>query len=72
MYKEVFGERLRTARNEAGYTQEEAAKHIGTKQNTISKYETGTLEPSLETLGALAQLYNANINWLLGVTIEKD
>lgn len=72
MYKESFPKRLKAARIEAGYTQEQVAAKIGTKQNAISKYETGALEPNLETLAKLAQFYNVSINWLLSVTIEKD
>lgn len=72
MYKEGFPKRLKAARLEAGYTQEQVAIKIGIKQNTISKYETGNLEPNLETLAKMAQFYNVSINWLLSVTIEKD
>lgn len=72
MYKEGFPKRLKAARIEAGYTQEQVAAKIGTKQTAISKYETGALEPNLETLAKLAQFYNVSINWLLSVTIEKD
>lgn len=71
MYKEVFAERLKTARKKAGYTQAQIAQITGISQSNLTKYETERLEPSLETLGILAQFYNVSIDWLLGVTIDK-
>lgn len=70
MYKEIFPERIKRARLEAGYTQQQVADITKISQPNIAKYETGKLEPNLETLGTLAQFYNVSINWLLGVSIE--
>lgn len=71
MYKEVFPERIKKARTEAGYTQQQVADLTQISRSNIAKYESGTLEPTLETLGTLAQFYNVSLNWLLGVAIEK-
>lgn len=70
MYKENFPARIKKARLDAGYTQRQIEEFTGIKQSAIAKYETGKLEPDLEKLGILAQFYNIQINWLLGVTIE--
>lgn len=70
MYKENFATRIKKARTEAGYTQREVTTETGITQSNITKYETGKLEPSLETLGILAQFYNVSIDWLLGVSIQ--
>lgn len=72
MYREIFPARLRHARLEAGYTQQKVAEATGIPQSTITKYETGKLEPDLEKLGKLAEFYNVQINWLLGVTIDPN
>lgn len=72
MYKENFPKRIRKARNEAGYTQEQVAHELNIPRTNISKFENGKLEPNLEMLGALAQFYNVSINWLLGVTLERN
>ena len=72
MYKEIFPLRIKQARIEAGYTQKEVAEITEIPQSSIAKYETGKLEPDIEKLGKLAQFYNVSINWLLGVTIEKE
>lgn len=72
MYKEIFAERIKNARETAGYTQQQVADLTDISRSNISKYETDALEPNLETLGALAQFYNVSIDWLLGVSIVRD
>lgn len=70
MYKETFPLRIKKARIEAGYSQQEVSNETGIARSDISKYENGSGEPSLEKLGKIAQFYNVSVNWLLGVTIE--
>lgn len=72
MYKEIFPTRIKKARLDAGYTQEQVSENTGISQSNIAKYETGKLEPTLENLGTLAQFYNVSLNWLLGVTLEPN
>lgn len=69
MYRENFSIRIKEARIEAGYIQEQVAAETGISQQNLSKYENGKLEPDLEKLGKLAQFYNVSIDWLLGVSI---
>lgn len=66
MYSEAFPSKIKKARENTGFTQREVAKEVKIPQSTIAKYETGKLEPSLETLGALADFYEIDLNWLLG------
>ena len=65
MYKRVFHERIKAIRIELGFTQEYVASETNINQSTLSKYEKGDLEPSLENLGILAQFYNVSVDWLL-------
>lgn len=67
MYKEYFPERLKKARNDAGYTQREVAEIIKIQQSKIAKLESGNQEPDLETLGKLAEFYAVTTDWLLGI-----
>ena len=46
----TIGERLRDARKAMKMTQEDLAKKIGVKRAVISKYETGLISPSADTL----------------------
>lgn len=66
MYVESFAEKIKKARKDIGYTQREVAKETKLPQSTIAKYETGKLEPSIETLGILADFYGVSLDWLIG------
>lgn len=66
MYAEAFPAKIKKARQDTGFTQKEVAQKVRLPQSTIAKYETGKLEPSLETLGTLADFYEVSADWLLG------
>ena len=66
MYKEAFAQKLKKAREEAGYTQRQVAAYTKINQSNIAKYESQKLEPNLETLGTLADFYCVSVDWLLG------
>lgn len=67
MYREVFPTRVKQARFDTGFTQEEVAKEIKIPRSTIAKYETGKLEPDLEKLGMLAEFYQKPVGWFIGL-----
>lgn len=71
MYKECFAPRLKKARADTGFTQRDVAKETGITASVLARYETGKLEPSLETLGILADFYEVSLDWLLGTKGEK-
>lgn len=56
---------LRTAR---GMTQEELAKVLKISRSTVGMYENGSREPDYETLEAIADYFNVDIDYLLGRT----
>lgn len=66
MYAEAFASKLKHARKETGLTQREVASETGVAQSLIARYETGKLEPNIETLGILADFYKVSVDWLLG------
>ncbi|MDR1315062.1 MAG: helix-turn-helix transcriptional regulator [Deltaproteobacteria bacterium] len=59
--------RLYRRRQELGLTQRSLAKRIGRGPTTISSYESGYREPSLDTIIRLAKALNCSVDWLLGV-----
>ena len=65
---EGFSQRLRELRTERGLLQEQVAGMIGVIKSTISTYENGTRQPSLEILVRLANLYHVSTDYLLGKT----
>lgn len=52
-----IGDRLRVARNNAGYTQKQVGSIIGVRESTVSGWETGTSKFSMGNLFALYELY---------------
>lgn len=55
-------------RNSGGFTQAEMAEKLGISRSTIGMYETGAREPDFETLEAIADFFNVDIDYLLGRT----
>ena len=66
MYTESFHIKLKSARSEKGFSQEDVAEKLKISRNAVSQYETGKRCPDLETLGTLADLYEVSVDWLLG------
>ncbi|MCM1219502.1 MAG: helix-turn-helix domain-containing protein [Lachnospiraceae bacterium] len=65
-----LGERLRQKRSCMKISQKEAAEAIGVSYSIISNYEKNERTPSVESLMALANLYQCSVDYLLG--IEKS
>ena len=61
-----FSEALRRLRKQDHLTQAELASAIGISKSTISMYECGNREPDFETLEALADFFNVDMNILTG------
>lgn len=71
LYKEFFAERLKNARIEAGYTQQQVEDMTGVSRAKLSHYETAKREPDIETIGILANFYEVSIDWLFGNVKKK-
>lgn len=61
----MIGSKLKEARKKANLSQEEVAEKIKTSRSNISKYETNMLEPNLQTLKELCELYRISADYLL-------
>lgn len=60
----MFSDVLRQLRIKSGMNQEELANRLGLAKSTISMYENGSREPSLEILEAIADTFNVDMNTL--------
>lgn len=61
-----FGKRLKQARESKKLTQQEVADKLGIgKPQTISAYETGKNDPSIDTLRKLSEIYDVSTDELL-------
>jgi len=61
----MLGEKIKKYREEKKITQVEVAEILGVKPATISKYEAGALEPNIESLKKLAELFEVSVDELL-------
>ena len=59
----MLGDRIKLYRENLKMTQNEIADILGIKPATMSKYESGIIEPSIESLKKLS--------WLFGITIDE-
>ena len=66
----LFKERLKELRIEKGLTQTQLAKVLRVNQRTISNWEVGERQPTLDTLEVIAKYFNVSYDYLLGLTDE--
>jgi len=64
-FSRAIGTRLRELREERGWTQRELDSRLGILQSKLSKYESGTHQPSLRTLVRMANLFGVSTDYLL-------
>ncbi len=65
-------ERLRAQRERAGLSQAEAAERLCLAARAYRNYEDGSQRPDLETLAAMARLFQATTDHLLGLDGEEE
>lgn len=52
-------------RKSKGLTQQELSKILGLSSSAVSMYENGNREPNFETLEAMADFFNVDMNYLI-------
>ena len=57
---------LKSLRTSHGLTQDELAKSLKMSRSTIGMYEKGAREPDFETLEAIADFFNVDMDYLIG------
>lgn len=62
----LFGKRLKNLRIEAGLTQKQLGEKLSVTKVSISSYENGTRMASIETLIDIANLFNVDLDYLVG------
>ena len=61
----MLGEKIKLYRERKKMTQVQIAEILGVKPATVSKYESGTLEPNIESLKKLSELFEVTVDELL-------
>lgn len=68
----IFGERLKELRKESELTQKELADKLSISSSAVAMYERGNREPSFEIMEEIADLFNVDMNFLLGKSQERN
>lgn len=58
--------KIKEIRKKLNLSQVELAKKLNTSQNTISNYEAGNTQPSIEMLVNIADVLNVSLDYLCG------
>ena len=61
-----FNEMLKYLRQRAGYSQQDLADLLKISKSTIGMYEQGRRNPDYETLEKIADIFNVDMNFLMG------
>ena len=67
----MLGEKIKSYRESKNMTQNDLANILEVSAGTVSKYESGALEPNIESLKKLAKLFETSIDELLNDEKEK-
>ena len=63
----MLGERIMELRSMRSWSQVELAKRLGVTKQTVSNWENGNIQPSIEMLLRLAKLFCVSTDYLLGL-----
>ena len=66
-----FGSRLLEARKRKGLSQEDMARHLGTKGPAIGRYERDEMKPSIEVAAKMASYLDVSLDFLVGAADEQ-
>lgn len=67
----MLNEKIKELRMLNGLNQVELAKRLGITKQTISNWENNNIQPSIEMLEALADLFSVSTDYLLGRENER-
>ena len=60
---ETIGEKIRKLRKQKGFSQEELAFRVGVTRQTISKWESDSMNPNMDSIRALCEIFNVNADY---------
>ena len=63
----MLNERIRKLRLERGWSQIDLAKKINITKQSVSNWENDNIQPSIEMLVKLAQVFSVSTDYLLGL-----
>lgn len=66
-------DRIKQLRKELGLSKADMSKILGVSRSTITRYENGIMNPTIEMLLKMREEFGVTIDWLVGVdTVGED
>ena len=67
----MLGQRIGQLRTAHGWNQVELAKRLGVAKQTISNWENGNIQPSIDMLIKICETFSVSSDYLLGLSEIK-
>ena len=67
-YKQSFSRKVKRLRLDRGWNIKTAAENLGVSATTVSAYEDGEVQPTLESIIRYALVYDVSIDYIVGRT----
>ncbi|AYB39712.1 helix-turn-helix domain-containing protein [Brevibacillus laterosporus] len=68
----TLGEKLKSLREQKGWTQAQVANKLGVSSQVISNYERDYRSPDKEMLPLISNVFGCSLDWLLGATAREQ
>jgi len=68
----IFSAKVKSMRKGMGWTQDELARRVGVSRSCVGNWEQGLREPDFETTEALADVFNCDIDYLVGKKSDNN
>ncbi len=68
----ILSKRIKELRNSLDMTQRQFSEKVGCTSATLSAYENSAKSPSLEIVKSVSEKCNVSLDWLCGLSEEKD
>lgn len=68
----MIGERIRSLRDKAGYSQAELARKLSVTRSSVNAWESGLSAPTAVYIVELAHLFHVSSDYLLGLNSSES
>jgi transcriptional regulator with XRE-family HTH domain len=67
-----LADRMRELREDHGLTRLEMAKRLEVNKSTITRYESGDMNPTIDMLLKIRETFGVTIDWITGVDTDGE
>ncbi len=64
----MIGQKIKEERQSKGLTQKQLAELLSTTQGTVGKYEREELQPNIDVIKKLCEIFEVSADYLLGLS----